>query len=1250
MQGTRSATLVALPALLACLLAFAAPSASAALSPVAVTGLTVDRMPVPLGIEDPAPRLGWRLDSAQRGARQTAYEVQVAEDEQKLNAEDDIWDSGMVESAESVAVPYGGLAPTARQRLVWRVRVWDGNGDESAWSAPGSWEMALTDGDWHGAEWISPRAETDAGSWTDYRIDVDFTIASGAAGVVFRAAGPLNLYMWQINVSGDEVLLRPHAQRNGVWEVLAEIPIGAVVPIAEAHASHHLRIVADGSDISTYVDGQLVDEREARDFSAGGIGFRSGDNNEDASFSDLEVHDLGGHSLFSDHFATQPDPAFPGAEIEAGALRARHGDTWLISTTPATPLLRKEFDLNQSPDKVASARIYAYGLGFYELDLSGAKVGDRVLAPAATDFERRLRYQTYDATAELKEGENVLGLTLAEGYGAAFSRHGWRWTGPREARVLLAIRYDDGEEQRVVSDGSWRWRSGPAREASIYGGEGYDARLARGGWDEPGYVMSGAWQPVGAAAPPSGALEADTTPSLRVVRTLQPVAVTEPESKPGVYVFDFGEDIAGWARLRVRGEAGTTVSMHYAENLQADGTIDPTTNQRAAATDTFTLAGSGGSEDFEPTFTYHGFRYLEVTGLPEPPVEGTLEAQVVHADMARTASFDSSDPLLDRIYADNRKTMENNAMSYPTDNPVRDERTGPGLDVQAYGDAAVRDFGADRFFAAYLREIGTKEYPGEWGGSPDMNATNVPLAWSLYEQYGDRASLEASYPGMRSAVDAYVAQTSANDHVWPEPEAGSGEGFGDWCPPLPEPRANDGVGAPEAGGYEWCFSEVSLVNTALAYRDARIVADAASVLGHPEEAAEYHQIADAIATGFETAFANEGGPGYGSERQVTSILPLAFGMVPGARRAVVGKGLADRVLGPDEGHLDTGIFGTRFLLDALAAAGRPDVALTVLDQTSYPGFGYEIGFGEQIGLGPGHGATTDWEEWTYRSSMETHDHAMFAGLNASLISEFAGIEPLEPGYAKIRVAPELPPGLEHAAGSLQTVRGEVSSSWRQTGSAIELDVTVPPNATAEVHVPMRPGYEVTESGVPAAESTGVTYAGEGEGASVYDIDSGSYDFVAGEPPPDEEAESTNGGDGRAVGAAAPAAPAAGAAGRSLASPLPRLRIWARALARRRIALTIACRANCPSGTSRARVVVASADLRRGRVLARRGVRFAHGRARLRFPLPRGPLPERLRVTIRGIADTAIVRDARLRGQARHRRAKLHHHRHHRRTR
>ena len=1100
---------VAVPLALAFTLLAALLAAPASAAPPTVTALSVDQMRNPLGIDDPHPSLGWQLRSGERGTMQAAYRIQVAESAPQLDSEEPeelVWDSGWVDSPESVGVAYSGPTLESRQRYYWRVRVRNERSEESTWSAPSWWEMALLEpSDWHRAEWIAPEAATEASSWTDYRLDVDFTIAAGAAGVVFRAQDQDDFYMWQVKIEdegepGEEVLLRPHVRQNGSWRVLEEIDVGDVVEPSHAHEPHHLRIEAEGDTITTYIDGEQVDERTDGTFAGGGVGFRSGDSNEDASFEGLEVHGPDDEELFADDLGTAPDPAFPGAEIESGALRVHGDEMRLISTTPPVPELRKEFELEagRSLGEVASARIYAFGLGLYELRLSGARVGDRVLAPPATSYGHRLRYQTYDVTSQLHEGENVLGVTLAEGYGPRFSKYGWRWFGPREARVLLDIHYTDGEEQLVHSDDTWRWGEGPVRDASLYDGETYDARLADN-WDEPGYDDS-SWQPVKAAAPPAGALEADTTPPIRVVETLPPAALTEPQ--PGVYVFDLGRNVSGWARIHVEGPAGTEVRMRYAENLRADGTLDTTTNRNAAATDTYFLSEDPGEQTFEPEFTYHGFRYVEVTGLPGgfEPTPDTLDGRVVHADLPHTAGFESSDPLLDRIYAGNRRTMENNAMGYPTDNPVRDERTGPGMDVQAYVDAAVRDFDADRYLAGFLDQLDE-----EWGGSPDMNLAHIPIAWALYEQYGDLATLAGSYASMSAALDNYMSETAATGGVWPEPSPGEHDGFGDWCPPIPAAEVAGGVGGPDIDGYEECFSEVSLVNTALAYRDARVVAAAARALGHGAEASHFDAEAEAIREAFEDEFADEGA-GYGSERQVTSILPLAFGMVPEGRRAAVSAALVERVLEHDEGHLDTGIFGTRFLLDALAAAGRPDVALTALDQTSYPGFGYEIEFGPQIGLPSGHGATTDWEEWAYESGKGSHDHAMFAGINASFMTDLAGIEPLSPGYAEVGVAPVAPAGLEHVAASLQTVRGEVASSWRRSGDEFELDVTVPANATAEVTVPTRPGDEVRESGVEAGASEDVSFVRDEGAARVYRTGSGTFHFLAGPAPPSEPGE------------------------------------------------------------------------------------------------------------------------------------------------
>ncbi|WP_328318874.1 family 78 glycoside hydrolase catalytic domain [Streptomyces sp. NBC_00388] len=748
----------------------------------------------------------------------------------------------------------------------------------------------------------------------------------------------------------------------------------------------------------------------------------------------------------------------------AGTAQPEAGET--TDGRPAAPMLRKSFAL--AGKRIVSARAYVYGLGFYELHLNGAKVGDHVLAPAATPYDRRNAYATYDVTDGLRHGANTVGLWLGNGYGPRFSPYGFRWTGPEQAVMLLRVRYGDGTEQDVTTDSSWRWSSGAITTDDLYAGESYDARLDRTGWDRPGYGAAG-WQPVRTVAAPSDRLTADTTPPLRVTGTLRAVKLTEP--RPGVYVYDFGQDIAGWERLRVRGPAGTRVRMRTAEEVGADGMLDTATNRAAAATDTYTLAGTGATESYEPRFTYHGFRYLEVTGFPGKPPADAVEARVVHADVASTGSFSSSDPLLDRIWQNNRWSILNNSMSLPTDNPVRDERTPPGMDVQAYRDASTREFGMDSFYAAYLQDMppGTA-LPNDAGNAqqPDMGGDQIGLAWTLYEQYGDRAALAAAYPAMKTFADTNAADVPG--HIWP-----ADRGFGDWCPPDRSAAADGGQGGPDAGD---CTSEVSLVNTALSYLQARDVARSARALGHGSDAARYWALAADIKDAFNAAFLNAAGDTYGDGRQTTSVLPLAFGMVPAADADKVGRRLVDTVLTADGGHLDTGIFGTRYLMDALAAVGRTDVAMTVLDQRDYPGFGYEIG----------RGATSSWEQWTYSSAMETHDHAMFAGINASLYTELGGIEPTGPGYRTLKVDPRIPAGLRHAAVSQDTVRGRVATSWTVTGGRLSLDVTVPVGSTATVVVP--------HSGSRGAHAPeGAKLRRDEGGRAAYTVGSGRWHFT-----------------------------------------------------------------------------------------------------------------------------------------------------------
>jgi hypothetical protein len=1046
----------------------AAPAvANAGAVPLAASTLRVDGTSTPLGSDDAHPSLSWRLTSGVADEQQGTYRILVATTPSRLVAgRADVWDSGTVRSSDSVGVAYAGPALRSAKRYYWTVQMRDTRGALSRWATPSWWETGLlSTADWHGAQWISPDT-ADAGSFSDFTADVDFTIHHGAASLVFRAQDANDLYLWQVNseVTPGTVVLRPHVETNGSFSHLGpDVDVSAVVTQQNVNLPHHLRVRADGATITTWIDGTLVDTLTDSTYSKGTVGFRVGDSTEDSRYDNLAVTGLDGTSLFTDDFSTDPDTSFPQSTIDDGQLDPGNGIT-LLDLDPAAPMLRHDFTVAKP---VARARAYVDGLGLYELHVDGHKVGTDVLSPADTPYQQRSLYSTYDITDSLHKGANAVGMWLGNGYDAQFSPYGFRWLGPRQAIVLIVLTYTDGTQQTVTSSTDWTWNSGPITADDIYQGETYDARLARPGWDEPGYTSG---RPVVTVPAPTATLTADDVPPMRVVRTVRPVRMTEPH--PGVYVYDLGQDIAGWEQLRAKGPAGTTVQLRTAEEVGADGMLDTTTNRDAASTDRFTLAGTGGVQTYEPRFTYHGFRYVEVTGYPGTPTLDSLSGRVVHADVTSTGTFSSSDPLLDEIWQNNRASIENNSMSLPTDNPVRDERTPPGMDVQAYHDASVRDFDMDGFYAGYLLDMppGTA-LPNDAGNAqnPDMGGDQISLAWTLYEQYGDRAALATAYPAMKAFVDT---NAEVPDHVWP-----ADHGFGDWCPPDHGPGVGDGTGGPGVGD---CTSEVSVVNTALSYLQATDLAKAATALGNSSDATRYTVLASDIAAAFNSTFLNAAHDGYGDGRQVTSILPLAFGMVPAADVKAVGDQLVHTILDTDAGHLDTGIFGTRYLMDALASIGRVDVAMTVLDQKSYPGFGYEIG----------KGATSDWEEWTYASAMETHDHAMFSGINASLYTVLGGITPAGPGYAAIDIAPQVPAGLDQACAAIDTVRGKVSSCWTRGARSFGLKVTVPANATATVSVPLfGRGRDALHA------DRGATLRRVQGGVAVYSVGSGTYNFT-----------------------------------------------------------------------------------------------------------------------------------------------------------
>ena len=720
------------------------------------------------------------------------------------------------------------------------------------------------------------------------------------------------------------------------------------------------------------------------------------------------------------------------------------------------PRLRKDFVLDNKP--IRRATISVCGLGFYEVYLNGEKADDRVLAPADTVYATRLLYDTIDVTTKLKAGPNAVGLWLAPGYSDDYTKYKltWAWLHPKRAILQLDVVYEDGTTTSILSDGSWKAGKSPITYASIYHGEVYDARLETPGWATAGFADQD-WQPVAVLSPLGGPLTPNAEPPIRVVQTFRPVNVAEP--KPGVFVFDLGQNFSGWARLRATGPSGTTIVMHYSELTSKDGMIDPWTNRHAKNTDTFILKGDG-SETYEPRFTYHGFRYVEVTGYPGTPTLDDLTGCVIQADVKPAGTFVSSDKVLNQIDSNCSWSMRSNTKSTPTDCTQRDERTACEMDVLAYEDSALYHFWMDPFYTKWENDIsGYLVDP-----NPDWVGNMVFLPWQMYWQYGDRRILEDHYADMAAYVDFLHAK--APDDIYTK-------GYGDWC-------------RPNKGSWLSFYSNVTDVDTSMYAAITRIVSQTAAVLGKTDDATRYGRLADEITRTYNEKRFNATTAAYGDGSQTTAILPLALGLVPQDERAAVFAHLVATIQGKDKGHLDTGILGTRYLGDVLCDFGEPDLAVTLLTQPTYPSYGYEIA----------QGATTVWEQWYFKGGMDTHNHGMFSGASATFYSRFAGITPLQPGYAQISIRPVMPKSLSYVDASLKTVKGTVSVKWQRDGGKIVIDTTIPVNTTARVAVPAANAQAVTESGQPADRAEDVTYAGMENGCAVFTVGSGTYHFAA----------------------------------------------------------------------------------------------------------------------------------------------------------
>lgn len=862
----------------------------------------------PLGVETPNPRLSWALFSQERGQRQTAYQVLVASEKGLLNNDvGDLWDSGIVETDQSIHVIYRGKELRSRQRCYWKVKVWDVDGKPSAWSEIAYWEMGLLNqSDWHG-QWI------------------------GA----------------------------PH---------------------------------------------------------------------------------------------TNMEPSF-------------------------APLFRRVITLEK---KVASARAYVCGLGYYELYINGEKIGDEVLAPAFTKYDETVLYNTYDVTDAFKQGENVVGVILGNGWYNCFTKEVWNfeqapWRDKPKLMLQIIVQYDDESESVITTDRQWHVSTGPIVFDGLRNGEFYDARLEKQGWNNVGYDDS-EWENAVIVPGPGGVLKSQQMTPIRITDTIVPKSVKEV--KPGVFVYDLGQNISGWAQIKVSGPAGTTITMKYAEKIKDDGDIDTSNidvfvKSGEFQTDKYTLKGEG-TEVWEPRFTYHGFQYVQVTGFPGKPTLDNLRGRVVHTDFETRGEFKCSNELLNSIQHAARWATLSNYMGIPTDCPHR-EKNGWTGDAQLSAEQVLMNFNPMTAYTKWMSDFQdvqrkTGQLPGivptggwgyNWGSGPAWDSAIILIPWYMYLYCGDEAILEEMYQSMKKYVDFMT--TMATDGILEF-------GLGDWCPPT--------------GGPEGHKCPVWVTSTAYYYIDTHILSKVASILGEKEDAERYTQLAESIRNAFRKKFFDPDTGNIVSNNQTSLSCALYQELVNEDEKQKVLALLVEQVEKVNR-HIDCGILGAKYIMHTLTKLGRADLAYDIATQTTFPGWGYWIT----------QGATTLWETWSGDAS---RNHHMFSDISAWFYKGLAGIneDPEAPGFKNIIFKPNPVGDLRWVNAWHESMYGKITCDWTVEEDNFILEVIIPPNSTGTVYIPTSDPESVMENGEPISKQSHIQVKEYKDGHVILLVQSGKYRFTS----------------------------------------------------------------------------------------------------------------------------------------------------------
>lgn len=705
--------------------------------------------------------------------------------------------------------------------------------------------------------------------------------------------------------------------------------------------------------------------------------------------------------------------------------------------------LRREFQL---PSGATRARLHVTARGVFEIQLNGERVGDEFFAPGWTSYRHRIDTRTYDVTAMLEEGDNAIGAVLGTGWYAGkigFRGEKNRYGSQPELLLQLEIEYAGGATTTVLSDGSWRWTfDGPIRSSSIYDGETYDAAREMPGWSTAGFDDS-KWQKV--------AVDAELGPAAIVPKPSAPVRVTEKlptrelsEPAPGRFVFDLGQNMVGIPEVRIPVTKGRRITMRFAEMLNPDGTIYTANYRKAKSTNHYTAA-TDGTVTWKPTFTFHGFRYVELSGFGEgvEPEKDWVQGLVLHSDLPRIGRFESSHAKLDQLQSNIVWGQRGNFLDIPTDCPQRDERMGWTGDAQAFCATSMFNYDSHAFWKSWLGSMRDDQMdsgkipvviPDVFAG-PDspgwMDAATI-VPWEVYVRTGDLEVLEENYEMMEGLVGFY--RKKAKNHIIPKISA-----FGDWLQPFAKDNKGD--------------TPFPLLGTAFYAHSTQILADTAALLGKDTDAKRYLDEAGAVKRAFRNHFLTpEGKLKNAPETQTAYILALEFDLVPDGLRPKLAEHLV-RLIEEADGHLRTGFLGTPYIARVLDEAGHTDLAISLLFQESYPSWFYSIN----------QGATTMWERWDsytkkdgfHPEGMNSFNHYAYGAIGQWLYERVAGLapDPANPGYKHFFVRPMFGGPLTSASATLETGYGTALSRWTLDEGTLELEIEVPPNTTATVEFP-----------------------------------------------------------------------------------------------------------------------------------------------------------------------------------------------------